>query len=162
MDGNVIWDYPKDFEVKQMNYAHWADDNGILDLVREYMDAPIDGILERKFENETKVYTTMACDCPPITINHHLTDLFKAADRRLGKEKLMAWALMLENPTVLRILIKRYELKNIEKVSLSFRERAIIGMEILSRQGPVTLEQARAQAEWIKNRSISTEGRKRR
>jgi hypothetical protein len=44
----------------------------------------------------------------------------KAADRRLGKEKLMAWALMLENPAVLRILIRRYELKKTEKISLSF------------------------------------------
>jgi len=152
MNGEIIWDFPKDFEVKNMNYAHWAENNGIIDLVREYMDAPLDGLLERKFNGEMKVYHTNGhCDCPPTTVNHHLTDLFKAADRRLGKENLMELALRLKNPAVLRIIIERYKLREIlPTYKLSFGERAIIGMDMIARQEPVTLEQARAQAQRLK------------
>ena len=38
---------------------------------------------------------------------------------------------------------------------ISFQERAKIGMEMLSKQAPVTLEQARAQVEWLKQASKS-------
>lgn len=38
---------------------------------------------------------------------------------------------------------------------ISFEERAKIGMEMLSRQPPVTFEQARAQAKWLKEMSTS-------
>ena len=38
---------------------------------------------------------------------------------------------------------------------ISFEERAKIGMEMLSKQPPVTLEQARAQAKWLKEMSAS-------
>ena len=35
---------------------------------------------------------------------------------------------------------------------LSFAERAKLAMEILSKQPPVTLEEARAQVEWLKKK----------
>ena len=38
---------------------------------------------------------------------------------------------------------------------ISFQERAKIGMEMLSKQPPVTLEQAKAQAKWLKEMSAS-------
>ena len=38
---------------------------------------------------------------------------------------------------------------------LSFAERAKLAMEILSKQPPVTLEEARAQVEWLKKKSRS-------
>jgi hypothetical protein len=36
---------------------------------------------------------------------------------------------------------------------ISFQERAMLGMEMLSKKSPVTLEQARAQAKWLKEAS---------
>lgn len=44
---------------------------------------------------------------------------------------------------------------------LTFKERAELGMEILAKQGPVTLEQARAQAKWLKEASTSKEKKQR-
>ncbi|MFH6946386.1 hypothetical protein [Flavobacterium sp. FlaQc-50] len=45
--------------------------------------------------------------------------------------------------------------------NISFKERAKIGMEILAKQKPVTLEQARAQAKWLSESSTSKEKKKR-
>lgn len=44
---------------------------------------------------------------------------------------------------------------------LTFQERAKIGMEKLAKQEPVTLEEARAQAKWLKELSTSKEKKKR-
>ena len=41
---------------------------------------------------------------------------------------------------------------------ISFRERAKLATELLSKQSPVTLEQARQQAQWLKE--ISTTNKK--
>ena len=38
---------------------------------------------------------------------------------------------------------------------ISFQERAKLSMEQLSKQSPVTLEEARAQAKWLKEMSAS-------
>lgn len=39
--------------------------------------------------------------------------------------------------------------------NLSFQERAKLSMEQLSKQQPVTLEEAKAQVQWLKDSSIS-------
>jgi hypothetical protein len=39
--------------------------------------------------------------------------------------------------------------------NLSFKERAKLAMELLSKQSPVTLEEARKQALWLKEQSNS-------
>ncbi|MFZ0599631.1 MAG: hypothetical protein WAM46_21765 [Flavobacterium sp.] len=44
---------------------------------------------------------------------------------------------------------------------ISFQERARLGMEILSKQSPVTLEKARAQAERLSQASKSKEKKQR-
>jgi hypothetical protein len=43
---------------------------------------------------------------------------------------------------------------------ISFQERAKLSMEQISKQEPVTLEEARAQAEWLKNNSVSLDKKK--
>lgn len=37
--------------------------------------------------------------------------------------------------------------------NLTFKERAELSMESLKKQGPITLEQARIQAKWLKENS---------
>jgi hypothetical protein len=39
--------------------------------------------------------------------------------------------------------------------NLSFKERAKLALELLSKQSPVTLEEARKQVEWLKEQSRS-------
>jgi hypothetical protein len=121
----IIWDYPKNKSAKKEEYGYWASNNGISALVRNYIDTPVEELLNKDFKSD-------------------LTDLFKAADRRLGKGNLVRWAILLSNPVVCKILIERYELK--PSISLSFREHAILGMYILSKQPPMTLEQMREQS----------------
>ena len=41
-------------------------------------------------------------------IEKKLTEIFKAADRRIGKEKLLIWAKKVENPKVDKILEIRF------------------------------------------------------
>ena len=45
--------------------------------------------------------------------------------------------------------------------NISFAERAKLAMEILSKQPPVTLEEAKAQAEWRKRTSRTKEKKQR-
>lgn len=45
--------------------------------------------------------------------------------------------------------------------NLSFQERAKLSMEQLSKQQPVTLEEAKAQVKWLKGSSISKNKKKR-
>jgi hypothetical protein len=44
---------------------------------------------------------------------------------------------------------------------ISFQKRAKLSMEQLAKQPPITLEEARAQAEWLKNNSVSLDKKKR-
>ncbi|CAA9196070.1 hypothetical protein [Flavobacterium collinsii] len=44
---------------------------------------------------------------------------------------------------------------------MSFKERAELSMKILAMQKPVTLDQARAQAKWLSEISVTKEKRKR-
>jgi hypothetical protein len=44
---------------------------------------------------------------------------------------------------------------------ISFQERAKLSMEQLSKQPPVTLEEARAQVKWLKYNSVSLDKKKR-
>ena len=44
--------------------------------------------------------------------------------------------------------------------NLSFKERVKLAMEVLSKQPPVTLEEARKQVEWLKEQSRVRNARK--
>jgi len=107
----IIWDFPANFEIKELHFGWWASFNNISALIREYIDTPIDELLTKEFENETlKIDTNYL---PPFNepiykINYHLTELFIAADRRIGKEKLKAFAASKNNPVVDKILNKRF------------------------------------------------------
>lgn len=46
-------------------------------------------------------------------------------------------------------------------LEISFAERAKLAMELLSKQSPITLEEAKAQAKRVKNRSQSKKKKQR-
>jgi hypothetical protein len=104
---DTIWDFPKDIVVKDLDFHWWSNDLTINDLVREYIDTPVDKLLSIVFENETAKMTNYD-DYSVIEFNLNLTPLFIAADRRLGKEKLLAWAADISNPNVNKILDLRF------------------------------------------------------
>lgn len=105
---DIIWDYPKDFAVKDINYGWWAGNNHISELVREYIDTPVNELLTKKFEYETMHYQLMMEKSEELTIKYHLIELFIAADRRIGKDKIMNWASEINNPKVDLIIEKRF------------------------------------------------------
>jgi len=79
--------------------------------VREYINTPVDVLLTKKFKLDT--HKIMLQDIGRdeqdyIVIKYKLTELFIAADRRLGKEKLTNWAIKKENPAVDKILVLRF------------------------------------------------------
>lgn len=71
----IIFDFPKNgtIEEKHQLYIHIPD---MSQSIREYIDSPLDGLLVKKFDSDT----------------FGLTNLLKAADRRIGKAKLLEWA----------------------------------------------------------------------
>jgi len=157
----IIWDYPKDFEIKKVPFYIWADANKVSEVVREYIDTPLDELLHKKFKNETGGFIAQYLGSnhqDKIEWEYKLTELFKAADRRLGKEKLMDWSVKINNPKVDFILFHRFIKGNIP--SMSFNDRARWGFALLSMQGPVTLEQARAQVRWLKENSVAKNKKK--
>ena len=111
LDKEIIWDFPKDFEIKEIPYGYWADNNNISDLVRDYIDTPLEKLLDHKFELENNSFTIQNSKSNLLEnydIDYKLTELFKTSDRRLGKEKLLKWAEQIKNPMIDRILKIRF------------------------------------------------------
>lgn len=100
----IIWDFPKDFPIKDIHYHYWKEDTGISNLIREYIDTPVLELLDKTFENEQIIIEPQRCN-----FYLGLIDMFIAADRRIGKEKLMKWSSEIENPKVKLILAKRFD-----------------------------------------------------
>ena len=117
MGKQIIWDYPKDFEAKDIHYAEWADNNGISALVREYIDTPINELLDKEFSGQYKKFGLRHTDSegwknewsdksdPDVVAS--LTDLFKAADRRISKSKIVKWSANLKNFKAYRVISVR-------------------------------------------------------
>ena len=71
---DIVFDYPKQFinDNRSDNYPYVTQISDISDLIREYINCPINLLLEKHFENDL----------------WGLTNILKAVDKRLGKEKL--------------------------------------------------------------------------
>lgn len=100
----IIWDFPKDFPIKDIHYHYWKEDTGISNLIREYIDTPILALFNKKFKGERIIIESQKCN-----FYLGLIDMFIAADRRIGKDKLMQWSSEIENPKVKLILAKRFD-----------------------------------------------------
>lgn len=94
IDKEIIFDYPKQFlnreEIK--NYPYETEISDISMCIREYIDCPVALLPEKKFENDL----------------WGITEILKAADKRIGKEKLQGYFSATGNPAVKKIFEKRY------------------------------------------------------
>ena len=97
----IIFDYPKDFTDKsghvphhyahisqQATYPYYCDASFISNLIRDYIDIPVADILTRCFENDY----------------WGLTDIFRAADKRIGQRRLEALRDSIKNQAAQKIL----------------------------------------------------------
>jgi hypothetical protein len=82
----IIFDVPRDLEFKDKFRLH-EHIPAISDLIREYINSPIEGLVEKKFDDIFGI-----------------TDILKAADRRIGKRQL---ARLPQRPAVKKIIESR-------------------------------------------------------
>lgn len=95
LGGEVIWDYPRDFPLKKETPHLWPEIADISALIRDYIDAPVDGLTEQVFDQEhiNFSYKFLGSDrIDDYDFNLRLTPLLIAADRRIGKDRLKTWA----------------------------------------------------------------------
>lgn len=105
LNKEIIWDFPsmflkwnhpdvpKPLEYLEATYNGWYRASDISVLLHEYIDAPRDGLLSNMFAED----------------HWGLTDILRAADRRLGRVRLMEWgeALPPDSPAR-KILVARF------------------------------------------------------
>ena len=104
----IIFDYPKQFLEKKLSdygrnkprpkyqtvermYPYTTDIDTISNIIRDYIDSPLDTLLSLNFEFD----------------NWGLTDILKAADRRIGKTKLSEHFRDTDNETIRKIMKAR-------------------------------------------------------
>ncbi|MEI6140576.1 MAG: hypothetical protein WCP85_15010 [Mariniphaga sp.] len=111
IDKEIIWDFPRDFELRNIQFSLWASQNEITDLIQEYIETPVDQLLTTNFKYETITIEDdwlLHLDGKRYEVNYHLTELFIAADRRIGKQKLIGFAALKSNEAIDTILEKRF------------------------------------------------------
>ena len=108
LDKEIIFDYPKQFLEKKLSdygrsrprpdyqtvknmYPYVTDIGTISDIIRNYIDTPPTVLLTEKFEHD----------------EWGMTDILKAADRRIGKKRLMDFFRNTDNDAVKKILNAR-------------------------------------------------------
>lgn len=93
IDKEIVFDYPKQFLDKDENkYPYETQISAISSCIRDYIDCPVNLLPQKKFDGDL----------------WGLTDILKAVDKRLGKEKLLAY-LSSCNSVIREILNKRFE-----------------------------------------------------
>ncbi len=109
----VIWDYPKDFpEIGKACGAYYPCGH-IPNLLREYINTPVNEILTKEFaDNTLSYYRTPTYVRPDVVIDLNvymgLAELLIACDRRIGKARLIQWSKNIAYPDVHKILERRF------------------------------------------------------
>jgi len=95
LDGGIIWDYPKDFilisSTEKRTYPHQNSMSDISILIREYINTPKLTLFDASFNHD----------------KWDLIDLLKAADKRIGKTRLLKLLNQTKSGAVKRIINKR-------------------------------------------------------
>jgi hypothetical protein len=91
LDKVVIWDYPRDFGNLAKDYPYLTEIGAISDLIRDYIDTPIEQLLIKSFNDRW-----------------HLIEIFLAADRRIGRRKLEQLREQLNHPGARAVLTARW------------------------------------------------------
>lgn len=90
----IVFDYPKQFmsAEENKNYPYETQISDLSDCIRDYIDCPVNLLPEKKFDGDA----------------WGLTDILKAVDKRLGKERLKKY-FVAGNSVIDEILNKRFE-----------------------------------------------------
>lgn len=87
---NVIFDYPKQFANRQelQSYPYINDTSDISALIREYINTPSEELLSKTFPDD----------------KWQITEIFKAADKRIGQRRLNELLLNTDNEAAKEII----------------------------------------------------------
>ena len=88
--GTSTWLLNSDLPVKDL-YPYYTEVQDISCVIREYIDTPVNELFYKIFEND----------------KWGLTDILKAADKRLGKNKLIQIKQETSSSNVLKVIIAR-------------------------------------------------------
>lgn len=88
--GTSKWLLAKDFTVKEL-YPYYTEVQDISTIIREYIDTPVTELFEKKFEYDF----------------WELTDILKAADKRIGKRRLLQMKSLSGNEAVKKVITAR-------------------------------------------------------
>jgi hypothetical protein len=101
LDGEILWDYPGHFVVPGgtgrtdgsfvKGYPYSTDIAAISQLIREYIDTPSEDLLTRRFESD----------------HWGLVNIFRAADRRIGRRQWPSVKRKTHNQAALKVLAVR-------------------------------------------------------
>ncbi|HBI85649.1 MAG TPA: hypothetical protein DDX71_05105 [Ruminococcus sp.] len=111
LDGEIIFDYPAQFVVKNaegngvrnlrgevLQYPYETDISDISALIREYIDTPKNAVFAKHFEND----------------HWGLINILKAADRRFGTRRLEMLRRRTDNKAAQKIIARRLDEERIE------------------------------------------------
>jgi hypothetical protein len=166
MGTEIVWDFPKDFTIRNFEFQLWKDRVEIPDLIRKYIDSPIAELPEKRFVDDFFGWKEKFDPKSGLPFKMGLTDAFKAADRRIGNEKLRVgyekdhMMKLGVCPLAITILTMRGIIPDPKLIprprmrpNMSFQQRAILAEELLAKQLSVKIEDARMQAICVKARS---------
>lgn len=91
LNKEIIFDYPKQFIQGETDYPYITQISDISDLIREYINTDINELFDKSFEND----------------KWGLTDILKAADKRIGKRRFDELISKTNNSTVEKIISAR-------------------------------------------------------
>jgi hypothetical protein len=91
LNKEIVWDYPKDFKaILPPEFPYLNDMSEISELIREYIDTPETELITKSFNDPWK-----------------LTEILKAADRRIGRRRFDELKKKISNENALRIVSLR-------------------------------------------------------
>lgn len=87
----IIFDYPKQFIKSDSPYPYLTDVSAISEILREYIDTPLNLLPDKQFEKD----------------EWGITDILKCADKRLGVSRIETYLATKENKVLTKVLQAR-------------------------------------------------------
>lgn len=109
LNKEIIWEFPKDFGVRNEHFKGVALKNPIGTIIIEYLETPPENITKlRSIDRFTIQDKLINENRGSYEIQLKLIELFIAADKRLGVRVLRKWEKEIYNRTVNRIIGLRF------------------------------------------------------
>ncbi|HAN77302.1 MAG TPA: hypothetical protein DCQ31_05770 [Bacteroidales bacterium] len=103
-----VWEYPKLYATAAESFHGWASQMEFSQTIRNYINCPLNEVFKMNIPIGKYQFGTPGIE----TAENDLIQILIAADRRLGKEKLLAW--FAENPNKYAQIVLNLRFENVE------------------------------------------------